>query len=195
DYFRLITPDLQEEGIPSLSTPLGQELIEQKLGGAELVILDNVTTLFPGGKENEIESWRPAQSWILRLRRRGVAVLFAHHAGRNGQSRGTSGREDVLDTVIALRRPDDYRVEQGARFIVEYEKTRSIYGGDVEPFEAQMETHTGAAVWLTDKPKADLLARVLELREAHVSIRAIAAQLGIDKGKVERILNKRSGSS
>ena len=48
------------------------------------------------------------QAWLLRLRRQGVAVLLVHHAGRSGNPRGTSKREDVLDTVIQLKHPEDY---------------------------------------------------------------------------------------
>src|SRR5690606_30985474 len=33
-YFRLITPDLQKEGIPDISTSHGQSFIEEALGGA-----------------------------------------------------------------------------------------------------------------------------------------------------------------
>ena len=45
------------------------------------------------------------QRWLLSLRRRGKGALLIHHAGKGGQQRGTSRREDVLDTVIALRGP------------------------------------------------------------------------------------------
>src|SRR3712207_8616616 len=46
---------------------------------------------------------------------RSRAVLFIHHQGKGGTQRGTSRKEDVLDTVIALRRPDDYSPAEGAR--------------------------------------------------------------------------------
>jgi hypothetical protein len=62
------------------------------------------------------------QNWLLRLRRKGIAVLLVHHAGVNGRQRGTSRREDALDTVIALRRAADYSPEQGARFEIHIEK-------------------------------------------------------------------------
>ena len=68
------------------------------------------------------------QRWLLSLRRRGVSVLFIHHAGKGGQQRGTSRREDILDTVIALRRPHDYSPKEGARFEVHLEKARGLYG-------------------------------------------------------------------
>lgn len=49
-------------------------------------------------------------------RRAGRSIVLVHHAGKGGAQRGTSKREDVLDTVIALRRPTDYSADQGARF-------------------------------------------------------------------------------
>jgi hypothetical protein len=47
-----------------------------------------------------------------------------------------SRREDVLDTVVNLRRPEDY--EQGARFEVHFDKSRGFMGKDAEPFEATL---------------------------------------------------------
>jgi putative DNA primase/helicase len=74
------------------------------------------------------DSWLPMQNWLLRLRRKGIAVLLIHHAGVNGRQRGTSRREDALDAVIGLRRPEDYSAEQGARFEVQIEKARTLVG-------------------------------------------------------------------
>ena len=39
-----------------------------------------------------------------------------------------SKREDILDTVLSLKRPDDYEPTEGARFEVHFEKCRGIYG-------------------------------------------------------------------
>jgi hypothetical protein len=61
--------------------------------------------------------------------------------GRMGRQRGTSRREDALDTVIALRRPDDYSPEDGARFEVHFEKLRNRGAGTI-PFEVSIETIT-----------------------------------------------------
>ena len=107
----------------------------------KLIVMDNISTLIRSGKENEGESWLPVQEWALRLRSRGKTVLFIHHSGKGGQQRGTSRREDVLDTVIALKKPADYKQQDGAHFEVHFEKNRGLYGDDVKPFEVRLTSN------------------------------------------------------
>jgi hypothetical protein len=108
------------------------------------------------------------QNWLLRLRRKGVAVLIVHHAGVNGRQRGTSRREDALDTVLALRRPADYSPGQGARFEVPIEKARTLVGDGAVPFEAAVEpfvTETGrpGIRWLARDLKPSIFEQAAEL--------------------------------
>lgn len=135
---KIVTPDLQKFRMPDLTIIEGQQLLEPHLDGIRLVIVDNISTLCRRGRENEAESWLPVQEWALRLRTRGISVLFVHHSNKSGLQRGTSRREDVLDVVIGLRRPVDYRPDEGAKFEVHFEKSRGIYGDDVKPFEAAL---------------------------------------------------------
>lgn len=107
DYFTLLTPDMQEMGMPDISTKEGQNEIEPFIQDSEIIIVDNISTLARTGKENEAEGWLPVQGWALDMRSRGKSVLFVHHAGKGGQQRGTSRREDVLDLVLELRHPED----------------------------------------------------------------------------------------
>src|SRR4051812_14367522 len=101
--------------MPNLATPEGRDAVEEWLGdGVALLVIDNISTLCRAGKENEAESWEPMQTWLLDLRRRGIAVLLVHHAGKGGAQRGTSRREDILDTVLTLKRPEDYEPTEGA---------------------------------------------------------------------------------
>jgi hypothetical protein len=92
--------------------------------GVELLILDNRSSLTVGVRENDGDAWAQIQDWLLRLRRRGISVLIIHHTGKHGGQRGTSRREDVLDTSFSLRQPSDYTIDQGARFEVHIEKGR-----------------------------------------------------------------------
>lgn len=82
-----ITPDLQLDPMPDLSTVEGQEKIVESVKNADLIIIDNISTLCGSGKENEADSWLPIQQWVLQLRRQGKSVLFIHHAGKNGTQR------------------------------------------------------------------------------------------------------------
>ena len=117
DRLRILAADNSEVGI-NLGSIEGQQALELQLDGMDLLILDNLSTLMANGSEGASDAWLPMQNWLLRLRRKGVAVLLVHHAGVNGRQRGTSRREDALDLVIGLRRPTDYSPEQGARFEV-----------------------------------------------------------------------------
>jgi AAA domain len=147
DYFRLLSADLIEDGLPDLATQRGQRVLDAHIGDVELIVLDNISTLCRSGKENEAEGWAVVQSWAPAHRRSGRSTLFVHHAGKGGLQRGTSKREDVLDTVIALRQPQDYRRDQGARFELHFEKSRGFHGPDAESFEARYDLHDGAALW------------------------------------------------
>lgn len=187
DYFRLITPDMQEMGMPDISTEEGQAKLEPFIEDAEFIIVDNISTLARTGKENEAEGWLPIQGWALRLRSRGKSVLFVHHAGKGGQQRGTSRREDVLDLVIELKQPEDYSADQGARFEVHFVKARHLIGLDAKPFEAQLCSER----WTCRSIENSEMKRIVELKEQDgMTYREIATELGISKTKAERLYKK-----
>lgn len=191
ELLQLVTPDLQAGPMPDLATPEGQVLIEDLLQGNDLVILDNLSALCRSGKENEAESWLPVQEWALRLRQQGLSILFIHHAGKGGEQRGTSRREDLLDVVISLRHPSDYSAVEGLRCEVHFEKCRALLGADAEPFEVRLQTDvTGALVWTTRTIEDAIATRVAELAEEGRSVRDIAEELGISKSRVHRIKTK-----
>ncbi|MFO0752975.1 MAG: AAA family ATPase [Thermodesulfovibrionales bacterium] len=183
----IITPDLQKEGMPNLAHSDDQENIEEHLKNISLVIVDNLSTLCRYGRENEGESWLPVQEWALRLRTMGISVLFIHHAGKGGQQRGTSRKEDVLDTVIALKRPADYRPDEGARFEVYFEKARGIYGDEVKPFEARLTTTPeGAQIWTMKDLEDSLTERIAEMLNEGIPQSEIPEFLGVGKATVSR---------
>ena len=153
-------------------------LIERELSGVELLILDNLSALCRSGKENEGESWLPVQEWLLRLRQQGHSVLLVHHAGKSGAQRGTSRREDLLDTVVALQHPSDYAVSDGLRCEVHYEKARGFHGQDARPFEVRMQLEgSGAAHWTTSDAEDALLDRAANQFRSGATIRGAAEEL------------------
>ena len=185
-----LTPDAQEFGIPDLSTIEGQKLIDKLITEkTKLIVMDNLSTLTRTGKESEGESWLPVQEWALGLRRRGISVLFIHHAGKAGQQRGTSRREDVLDTVIALKKPADYTPETGACFEIHFEKSRGLYGDEIKPIEAKLESHKdnhGATTinWIVKNLEDSTREKVKRYLHDGWNQKEIAEQLGINKSSV-----------
>jgi putative DNA primase/helicase len=193
--FRLLCMDRQELGMSiNLADPKQQKIIDMQLENTSFMVLDNLSTLMNGGPENDAESWDAMQAWLLQLRRRGMTVLVVHHAGRNGNARGTSKREDVLDTIIQLKHPTDYNSTDGARFEVHLTKARGVFGDGAEAFVARMETdEQGAVTWVcSDLEGGDEEEReaVLKLSEAGKSVREIGKELNMSKSSVGRLLQK-----
>ena len=184
---RIVTPDLQTRGMLNLSDPEEQAALEPFLDGVDLIVADNLSTLCRSGKEAEGESWLPIQEWALRQRAAGRSVLFVHHSGKNGEQRGTSRREDVLDTVIALRRPCDYSPDKGACFEVHFEKARGIYGDATKPFEASLTTGSDERQeWVMKNLEESTAEKVAKLLKEGVQQGEIAEMLGLTKGAVSK---------
>lgn len=187
DYLRLITPDLQGGPLPDLSTTEGRVLLEELIGDSELIIVDNLSSLFRTGVENEAESWQPVQDWALDMRRRGKSILFVHHAGKTGQQRGTSKKEDILDVVIVLKQPQGYSTDQGACFEIHYEKTRHFAGNDAAPFRVQLKEQVDG-LWVWEIGESDDDIEVKEVAQAineKLTIKEIMGKTGLTKSQVE----------
>ncbi len=188
DGFRILAADQVESGI-NLCDGEGQCSVEPLLHDVDLLIVDNLSTLCTSGSESASDAWVPMQNWLLKLRRQGVAVLLVHHAGTNGRQRGTSRREDALDTVIALRRPEDYSPEQGARFEIHFEKLRNrVDGAGAVPFEASVTADGQDGIrWSSRDLTPPILKRAAELFADGLTVREVAAILRVSKSEAGRL--------
>ncbi len=186
EMLKVLAGDLVDDGMGNLGSPAVQAELEPMVDAADLVILDNLASLSEFFHDDAI-GWKPIEQWLVRLRRRGRAVLIVHHAGRSGTPRGTSRREDLLDTSISLQRPLDYSPTQGARFEVHIEKSRVILGEAAAPFEAQLAIERGKTVWTMTDMDHVKLRRIVELLNAGFSLRDIAEETGLSKSAVHRL--------
>ena len=185
--FRILAADNTEAGI-NLGNAEGQQALESHLDRVDLLILDNLSTLLASGSEGASDAWLPMQNWLLRLRRKGIAVLIIHHAGVNGRQRGTSRREDALDTVISLRRPADYSPQEGARFEVHIEKARALVGEGELPFEALVSDSGKLGIkWLARDLKPPIFQQAAELFASGRTVRQVKEILGISHGEAGRL--------
>lgn len=119
-----------------------------------------------------------------------LSALVVHHAGKSGEQRGTSAREDVMDTVVALKHPEDYQPEEGARFEVHIKKSRNVAGEVIAPFEAQLRQDGDAFLWSQSPIHDPQLEEIRALSEQNFSIRAITEKTGIPRTTVHRLLQK-----
>lgn len=186
-FFHLVNPFFQSGGMPDLSESESRAVVTGLIAqtGAELVVLDNLSCLIRGEHaENDAKWWEPVQPWALHMRNSGVAMVFVHHSGKTLKQRGTSKKEDIMDTVIALERPPEARAEDGAIFNVRFEKNRSIHGKSVEIFEAKLQAVNGVNRWCTKSREQSTRDRVQALFEEGYSEREIAEKLQIAKSTV-----------
>jgi|GEM_PF-800970 len=183
--------DLQDDTMPDLATQEGQHLIEEYLNGVEFLILDNLSSLCRHYRENEADSWVPIQEWLLYLRRKGIAVLLIHHANKNGQQRGTSRKEDLLDTVIELRPFQDNTSSGSTKFEAHYSKTRNFYGNDAKPFMVELLNDQDDGIRFIPSAIENALSDDIKtLSSEGLSQRQIAKQLGTSLTTVNRRLNE-----
>jgi len=185
---RLINPELSPT-MPNLSNETGQrsvDLILRETPAIKVIVIDNISTLCANGSsENDAESWSTTQIWAVGLRARGYTVIFVHHAGKGGQQRGTSRREDVLDAVVNLKLPPDHDPSEGARFECHFEKNRAFSGKDAQTQLIELVDDK----WQVS-PVASPYQQVIELYGNGVKQSDICRDLEMAKSTVSRMISK-----
>jgi AAA domain len=173
----------------TLTAPADQLAIDAMLEaqGLQVLILDNISCLFPGIDESRKQDWEPIAQWLIRLRHRGMTVLVGHHAGKNGLQRGTSGREDALNTIIALTRPPGYTPEDGCHFHLRFEKSRGVRGPAVAALDVRVEDVQGQLIWTCNALEATRTAQVKAMLTEGIPAKVIADELTIQLSYVYRL--------
>ncbi|MCK4525942.1 AAA family ATPase [candidate division WOR-3 bacterium] len=181
----IITPDINEDILPDIGTKSGQKIVEGQITDeCELIILDNLSCLQRTGIENDASGWTVMQEWLLHLKSMGKAVLLIHHSGKGFAQRGTSKREDFLNTILTLKRNPLYEFEEGACFEVHYEKARSVYGPAARPFEAKLDI--GEGVWTIRDLKMVTYDQVVKMMREDYKQIEIAQSLGKSRAAISQ---------
>lgn len=182
----------------NINSPEDQAAVEQAIDalrtegrGPEVIIFDNLSSLSGGIDENDNSALDALLRWLVGLRHKGLAVMLVHHAGKSGDQRGASRREDLLDTSIKLfkRKASDDEDEpppgDGATFMVEFVKTRGKLPNP-STFELSLE----------EKPDGTLgwvLASGAPVSPKDRVLRAIALDEPTSQQKLAEILDKSKG--
>lgn len=188
---QFLLADLNDRFLPDLGVHIGQSWLISTATTAgqppDLLVLDNLASLV-GINTRDADRWTEMQRFILMMRRQGMAVLIVHHTNKKGFQRGTNRREDVLDLVMALRRPVDHQPSSGAHFEIHFEKTRGLLGDAVEPIEARLTTDaTGVVRWEWQPARDAEFHRAATLLQSGLNAAQVAKELGISRTKSYRL--------
>ncbi len=157
--------------------------------GFKLLILDNLSVCAFGIKENDSFEWEQLHRWLLQFRRHGIAVILLHHAGKTGQIRGTTKREDAAAWVISLtdakERSEDKR---GSRFISYFAKqSRNCMNTPAYEWHVVLEDGRVDINWKLAQG-ADLVLQCI--REGVAECSMIASEMGVSAATVCRLAKK-----
>ena len=188
ENFKILNRDMNNGQLPDINETSGQREFDIATNNADLIILDNLSALRFTGKENEADSWSIIQRWLLEMRGRGKTVIILHHAGKDGTSRGTSRRHDILDTVIKLQRPSDYLQSEGAVFELHFEKCRGFFGDAAEPVGLSYTIIDGISHWECFAISDETMEEVVSLTNQGLRQTEIASKMGISQPKVSKLL-------
>jgi hypothetical protein len=176
---------------------LGKELLREALkqycvsNAIRLLILDNLSCLFSGIKENEAGAWEPVKQWLLTLRRLRIAVIVVHHTGRNpSHMRGTTAREDDIFWAIQLAEPADNKISrpEGTRFITNFTKQRNSATQPI-PYTWVIEPQgSRVGVSFTKTSGDDII--VGWVRDGLGSPTDIAIEMDLSKGTVSKYMTR-----
>ena len=147
----------------------------------DLIIIDNLSSTTSGIDENDNGAQDGLLRWEMSLRHRGYAVLLVHHSGKNGEQRGASRREDLLDTVIRLSAPANLPEPAiGACFEIAFTKTREERPTPDKLTVVMGKGSNNQAEWKIVQAVSDDV-RILQLIHDHApkSNRELAALLGM----------------
>lgn len=155
-----------------------------------LIVVDNLSSLCRGVDENDNGAWDMILPFLLTLKTAGRSVLLVHHAGKNGDQRGASRREDHLDTVLRL---DADEGTDGAAFTIRFTKCR----GYKRPVPLRVELVDGGEffAWKHAEPdgtsrKSEKTAQVLQaIQSGTTKLDELAGKVGVSTGYVSKLLN------
>ena len=158
--------------------------------GVKVWAIDNLASLASGLDENAKKDWDPINQWLLELRFAGISTIMLHHVNKDGGQRGTSGREDNIDSSILLKQPPNYQPEDGARFILHFTKARVAHNdlSQIAHQEFQLrDDDDGGYIWTHALTKKKNKIEILKMLDDGMTNTEIAEAVGVTKGRVSQI--------
>lgn len=173
----------------NIINPLHQTGLSSMLPDGSVFIIDNLSTSQSGMRENENDDFDKLKDWLLSLRRRGITVIIVHHAGRNGEMRGASRREDPAHWILSLK--DATEDEAFSKvFITRFSKCRNCQVHEAMPLRWTLRDDQQGQITLSCETYGNLEALLAHIRDGIVNATELAEMLGVQAGTVSKWARK-----
>ncbi len=177
-------PKISRTWRPSIATPKDRKYIQERViaSGCEVLVLDNVSTLWPASQEGDSERAAILQDWEIELNWLGISVIVVQHARKAGDEMiGSSTQSHILDSVVKLCRPSNYEREEQLRTELRVENIRhgSADPSWLAPFELSLRVDEYGATWMMKPAKFAQMAAGFSMLADGAKPYEVARDLGI----------------
>lgn len=187
----------KELAFPDLRQADDSERILNMFKGVDLLIVDNINSLFSGGNESATEFWIEIDKFIFAARRRNMAVCLVHHTTKTSTKSpaGSSKNVRLVEATMVLEK-NGQSDSNGVHFNLSFTKNRELTS-DTESKGGGMTTQEGISRWEVG-PVVDVIGEpgwlpsARQLKANGSSYRDIGSQLGVPKSSIERALKRPS---
>lgn len=184
DNWRLVCSNDLEVPLGALYEPSEQARLASLYEWAEVVIIDTASHALPTEDDNSAAAWKPAEDFLLMLRRMGKLVIVTFHLNAQGNRiRGTSAKQQCADLIAMMVRPADSDTD-GCHFNLTWTKHRGVTKDVTSAFEARMLSGGGWDVSMTtDAKRREVLIGMLL---AGQPVASAALEVGIPESTAYR---------
>lgn len=172
----------------NIACPQHQAALSETLPDGAFFIIDNLSTSQSGMKENDNDAFDALREWFLSLRHRRITLLIVHHAGRNGDMRGASRREDMAHWILSLRdaSKDDARDKA---FSTTFSKCRNCRANGAPPLKWTLADH-GGKIALSCSVHQGPEALLGHIEDGVTSATELAELMGVVVGTISKWASK-----
>ncbi len=167
-----------------------QAAIAEMLNDGDVFIIDNLSTAASGMSENDNDAFDAIKDWLLGLRGRKITVLIVHHAGRNGEMRGASRREDMAHWIISLK--DDSGDGEKKAWLTHFKKCRNCQAAEAPSLRWTIQTDADHLSYACEKHSGPEAMLAL-IRDGVETATDLAEELSVTKGCISKWAKKLAG--
>ena len=186
---RFLLADLNCGPVLDLVHGDSQERLMARWGDPELVVLDNLASL-AGLRRGNPDRWHELHRFLMVQRQCGRGILMIHHANKRGLQRGTGRREDILDLVMAIRRPNGWQPGDGTEFEIHFEKARALHGAAIQPMRVGLEQGPDGLAWRHQPIDESLFEQVVALLNRGRNAAYVAGALNLSRSGAYRLRDR-----